>query len=127
MKRRTSTQHYIKQFDASPVWPHRSATMALQVLRAEQHPFEVTTVTVEQVPWFKGRDVAACLGYVGAWKAVKDHVDEEDRKTYAELTTGRPSEGSLHNQQPHEVYINEAGLYSLAMRSKKPQAKAFKR
>ena len=31
------------------------------------------------------------------------------------------------NQQPHEVYINEAGLYSLALRSKKPQAKAFKR
>ena len=40
---------------------------------------------------------------------------------------GSPSEGRPCNQQPHEGYINEAGLYSLAMRSKKPQAKAFKR
>ena len=28
---------------------------------------------------------------------------------------------------PHEVYINESGFYSLALRSKKDEAKAFKR
>ena len=31
------------------------------------------------------------------------------------------------NQQPHEVYVNESGLYSLVLRSKKDEAKAFKR
>ena len=31
------------------------------------------------------------------------------------------------NQQPHEVYINESGLYSLVLHSEKPEAKAFKR
>ena len=30
------------------------------------------------------------------------------------------------NQQPHEVYINESGVYSLVLRSKMEQAKAFK-
>ena len=57
--------------------------MALQVFRAEQRPFEVTTVTVDQVTWFKGNEVAACLGYARPRNAVKDHVDEEDKKTYA--------------------------------------------
>ena len=42
---------------------HNSATMALQVFRADQHLFEVTTVTVDRVVWFKGREVAACLEY----------------------------------------------------------------
>ena len=101
--------------------------MALQVFCADQHPFQVTTVVVDQVPWFKGREVARCLGYSNMRKAVLDHVDEEDKKTYAALMEGSFSEGRLCNQQPHEGYINEAGLYSLVMRSKKPQAKAFKR
>ena len=84
-------------------------------------------MVVDQVPWFKGREVARCLGYSNMGKALRDHVDEEDKKTYAALMEGSFSEGRLCNQQPHEGYINEAGLYSLVMRSKKPQAKAFKR
>ena len=55
--------------------------MALQIFRADQHPFEVTTVTVGQVVWFKGSEVAACLEYANPQKAVRDHIDEEDRKT----------------------------------------------
>ena len=58
--------------------------MAFQVFRADQHPFEVSTLTVDQIPWFKGNEVAACLGYASPRKALRDHVDEEDRKTYAE-------------------------------------------
>ena len=54
--------------------------MALQLFRADQHPFEVTTVTVNQVVWFKGREVAASLGYINPQKAVRDHIDEEDKK-----------------------------------------------
>ena len=67
------------------------------------------------------------LAYTNPQKALRDHVDEDDRKTYAELMKGVNENGTPSNQQPHEVYINEAGLYSLVMRSKKPQAKAFKR
>ena len=59
--------------------------MALQIFRANQHLFEVTTLTVDQVVWFKGREVAASLGYINSKKAVRDHVDEEDKKTYEEL------------------------------------------
>ena len=33
---------------------------------------------------------------------------------------------ALANQQPHEIYINESGLYSLTWNSKRPEAKAFR-
>ena len=84
--------------------------MALQVFRAEQYPFEVTTLTVDQVTWFKGNEGAACLGYARPRNAVKDHVDEEDKKTYAALMAGRTESVPPYNQQPHEVYVNESGL-----------------
>ena len=101
--------------------------MAFQVFRADQHPFEVTTLTVDQVPWFKGREVAACLGYVNAQQALRTNVDEDDRKTYAELMEGVLPDSTVSKQQPHEVYVNESGLYSLVLRSTKEEAKAFKR
>ena len=101
--------------------------MALQVFRADQHPFEVTTVIVDQVPWCKGKEVAACLAYTNPQKALRDHVDEDDRKTYAELIKGVNESGPPLNQQPHEVYINESGIYSLVLRSQKQEAKVFKR
>ena len=85
-----------RQTQAAPPTPstpacfgvHCSATMALQVFRADQHPFEVTTLTVDQVAWFKRREVAACLGYARPNDAIRVHVDEEDRKTYAALMEG---------------------------------------
>ena len=101
--------------------------MALQVFRADQHPFEVTTVTVDQVPWFKGREVAARLGYVNPQQAPRKNVDEDDRKTYEELMEGVIAGSTPSKQQPHEVYINESGIYSLVLRSEKKEAKAFKR
>jgi len=101
--------------------------MALQVFRVEQHPFEVTTVTVDQVTWFQGSEVAVCLGYARPRKAVYDNVDDEDKKTYEALMQGSPRAGPPSNQQPHEVYINESGLYSLVLRSEKQEAKVFKR
>ena len=100
--------------------------MALQVFRADQHPFEVTTVTVNQTPWFKGREVAACLAYADTTQALRKHVDEEDKKTYAALMEGGVEPTPPSNQQPHEVYINESGVYSLVLRSPKAEAKAFK-
>ena len=101
--------------------------MAFQIFRADQHPFEVSTVTVDQVVWFKGREVATCLGYTNPQKALRDHVDEDDRKTYEELMKGVNENGIPSRQQPHEVYINESGLFSLVLRSHKEEAKAFKR
>ena len=83
-------------------------------------------IVAEQSPWFKGKEVATCLGYGDAPQPLRKNVDEEDKMTYEKLTEGVVCETPPSNQQPHEVYINESGLYCLILRSSKPQAKSFK-
>jgi prophage antirepressor-like protein len=79
--------------------------------------------TVDE-PWFMAKDVATCLEYSDTAQAIRKNVDIEDR-CHLEQTveSGRQSP----NNQPHTVLINESGVYSLILRSKKPQAKKFKR
>ena len=80
---------------------------------------EVRTLTKEDKSvWFVGKDVAAVLGYRDTPKAIKAHVDDED-KVVGDLPTSfgvKPT-----------TFINESGLYALVLASKLPQAKAFKR
>lgn len=78
----------------------------------------VRVIDGEGGPWFVGKDVASILGYTNTRKAVRDHVDEEDRREERIVT---PS-----GEQTAAV-INESGVYSLILSSKLPSAKAFKR
>ena len=75
---------------------------------------------INDEPWFMGRDVCKALGYVNNRKALMDHVDEEDKKDGVEIrdSIGRVQKG---------IVINESGLYSLILRSKRDSAKEFKR
>lgn len=77
----------------------------------------IRTVTINNEPYFVGKDVATVLGYSNPQKAIRDHVDEED-KTVNESFTVNGTKG---------VLINESGLYSLVLSSKLPNAKKFKR
>lgn len=89
---------------------------ALQVFKnAELGAVRVTEIDGE--PWFVGKDVAEVLGYSNPQKAVRDHIDDED-KTLNESFTVNGTQ---------RVLINESGLYSLILSSKLPTAKAFKR
>lgn len=72
---------------------------------------------INDEPWFVGKDVALALGYTNPQKAVRDHVDEEDRMVNESFTVNG-TQG---------VLINESGLYSLVLSSKLPSAKKFKR
>lgn len=78
----------------------------------------VRTLVIEGEPWFVGKDVAERLGYSNTRKAIRDHVDEEDKLTERIVTSG---------QNRGFVVVNESGLYSLILSSKLPSAKAFKR
>ena len=40
---------------------------------------EVRTTTINNEPWFVGKDVAQVLGYSNTKKALSDHVDDEDK------------------------------------------------
>ena len=37
--------------------------MAVQVFRTDQEPFEIGALTVDQMVWFKGNDIATRLDY----------------------------------------------------------------
>lgn len=78
----------------------------------------IRTLTIDNAPWFVGRDVAKSLGYAKPENAVKAHVDDEDKST-------TPIQGSAY--ETRVVIINESGLYSLILSSKLPNAKKFKR
>ena len=80
-------------------------------------------------PWFNGKDVARALGYKSPRHAISRHVSAQQRSTYEALqpnTEGGTIRTAPSDVQPHAVFINEAGLYSLIMRSDLPSAVAFK-
>ena len=79
---------------------------------------QVRIVEREGEPWFVGKDVAQALGYQNPQRAIRDHVDDEDKGVTEIVTPG--------GTQPVPI-INESGLYSLVLSSKLPTAKAFKR
>ena len=80
-------------------------------------------------PWFVGNDVAKCLGYADPRDAVRRLVDDEDCKMLR-LSEDREAYDftPIHNQYVSQIkIINESGMYTLIMSSKKEFAKKFKR
>ena len=83
---------------------------------------QVRATTINNEPWFVGKDIATVLGYRDVSSAILSHVDEEDRvnsKTQGCFAVELGQRGSW--------LINESGLYSLILSSKLPNAKKFKR
>lgn len=78
----------------------------------------VRTIVKDGEPWFVGKDVAEILGYSNTPKAIRDHVDGDDKLTERFVLSGQNREA---------IVINESGLYSLILGSKLPKAKTFKR
>lgn len=79
---------------------------------------EVRTLKINEEPYFVGKDVANILGYSNPNKALRDHIDAEDKRGERIVT---PSGNQV------TIVINESGLYSLILSSKMPNAKRFKR
>lgn len=78
---------------------------------------QIRTVTIDNEPWFVGKDVATALGYKDTSDALKKHVLSEDKLTRRFADSG----------QNREMYIiNESGLYALIFGSKLDSAKRFK-
>lgn len=89
----------------------------LQIFRNKEFG-QIRTVTIDNEPWFVGKDVATALGYRNASKALADHVEECDKLNNESLSSLGQRGGWL---------INESGLYALIFGSKLESAKRFKR
>ena len=79
---------------------------------------EIRTLTINNEPYFVGKDVANILGYQNGSRDINRHVDDEDKLTRQITVSG---------QGRNMTVINESGLYSLILSSKLPTAKKFKR
>ena len=96
-----------------------------QIQTFQNSSFKVQCLCVSGEPWFGGKDVATVLGYANTKQAIIKHVDDDDKRKMEEL--GGLSERPLDANAKQSMYINESGLYSLIMRSEKPEAKTFKK
>lgn len=87
----------------------------LQIFKSQEFGTIRTTV-INDEPYFVGKDVAEALGYTNPQKAIRDHVDEEDKTLNESFTVN----GTM------AVLISESGVYALVFSSKLPNAKQFK-
>lgn len=78
---------------------------------------ELRTVVVDGEPWFVANDVTAILG-VGNTSQALSYLDDDERGVITSDTLGGPQLVSI---------VSEPGLYSLILRSRKAEAKPFKR
>lgn len=85
-----------------------------------QHPDfgTVRNVVIKGEPWFMGKDICQVLG-IANHKDALGRLDEDER-------CGVGITDPLGRQQ-EATFINESGLYSLIMQSRKPEAKSFKK
>ena len=91
--------------------------MEIQIFKNDRFG-EVRTMVINGEPWFVGKDVAEVLGYTDTRKAIRMHVDDDDKGGDILSTPGGRQQITI---------INESGLYALILSSKLPQAKDFKR
>ena len=78
---------------------------------------EVRTLLIDDQPWFVATDVAGALDYLTA-KDMTRNLDEDEKGRQIVPTLGGAQE---------MLVINESGLYSAILRSRKAEAKRFKK
>lgn len=88
----------------------------LQIFNSKEFG-DIRTVTINNEPWFVGKDVVDILGYQNGSRDINRHVAEEDRQNYQNGTFESPRGMTV---------INESGLYALIFGSKLESAKRFK-
>lgn len=77
---------------------------------------EVRTLSIDGEPWFVASDVCKALDI----DPTSTRRLDDDEKNTLRLTQGIPG-------NPNVTVVNEPGLYTLVLGSRKPEAKAFKR
>lgn len=85
----------------------------MQIYKSEKFG-EIRTLNLNGEPWFAAVDVCIALDLSNPTIAVS-RLDEDER---AKFNLGR---------QGNATIVNEPGLYTLILSSRKPEAKAFKR
>ncbi len=89
----------------------------MQITEFNSPEFQLRAITINNEPWFVAKQVCDALGHTNARMALQ-RLDNDEKGVRKVYTPGGEQEVNI---------INESGLYSLILRSNKPQAKAFKK
>lgn len=89
---------------------------SIQQFQSEQFG-TIRTTTIDGEPWFVAKDVCDALELNRVQDSTRYLDDDEKGMCLVNTPSG----------EQNMVTISEAGLYSLVLRSRKPEAKAFKR
>ena len=112
-------QHETKTHTA--LLPERKNQMENKIEVFQNEQFGAVRITlIDGEPWFAASDVCKALEIKNAPQALS-RLEEDERFTTI------ISNDSAASGKSKLSFVNEAGLYSLILSSRKPEAKAFKR
>ena len=83
---------------------------------------DIRTITINSEPWFAAVDVCRALEIKNVSDALK-RLDDDERMTIDLTDSHSGQRGGAQSM----IFVNEPGLYSLVLSSRKPGAKRFKR
>ena len=86
---------------------------------------QIRTLTVEDTIWFLGKDVGLALWYKNPTVAIQNHVSDEDKILGKRGVTPYIEDSRGRKQYP--TWINQSGLHSLVIFSKRPKAQELER
>tara|TARA_R110000823_G_scaffold309594_1_gene433946 strand:+ start:11610 stop:12275 length:666 start_codon:yes stop_codon:yes gene_type:complete len=78
---------------------------------------EVQTLFYENEPWFVAKDVCDILGLSNVTRALSN-LDDDEKLTLPIVRAGQTREANI---------VNESGVYQLIFKSRKPEAKTFRK
>lgn len=78
---------------------------------------KLTTILIENQPWFIAKDVCGILGFAKTSNVIR-YLDNDEKGVF---------KGSTLGGKQLLAIINESGLYNLIFRSNKPEAKVFRK
>ena len=69
---------------------------------------EISVIKCKDDIRFRGKDIAKEIGYSIPRKAIREHVDPEDRLSLECLTKGGLKRTPLKNEQKSAIFVNES-------------------
>jgi prophage antirepressor-like protein len=92
--------------------------MSNQIVPFDFNGSSVRVIEIDQAPWFVAKDICAILELENVTRACANlEADEKGSFTISKGTDGNPN----------VVVVSESGMYALVLKSRKPQAKAFRK
>lgn len=93
----------------------------------------IDIIRINNELWFKGKDITKLLDYNNGKQAILLHVNNDCKKTYKALKKYISFKGVYNLDplkvgfDPQTIFIDQTGLFSLVLKSKKPEAIKFQK